>query len=45
MNVIFFMLPAAVAMAGLFSWIFLRAVRDGQFDDLDDPPRRMLRDD
>ena len=40
-----FLLPAALALGGLFLWLFLRAVRGGQFDDLDDPPRRILEDD
>lgn len=35
----------AVALAGVFLWLFLRAVKDGQFDDLDDPPKRILKDD
>lgn len=44
MNAIFFLLPAAVLLGGTFAFLFLRAVKDGQFDDLDDPPERMLRD-
>jgi cbb3-type cytochrome oxidase maturation protein len=43
-NAIFFLLPAAVGLGALFAFLFLRAVRDGQFDDLDDPPQRILRD-
>lgn len=42
MNAIFFLLPLAVALGALFAILFLRAAVDGQFDDLDDPPRRML---
>ncbi len=45
MNSIFFLVPVAVALAGVFLFLFLRAVRDGQFDDLDDPPKRILKDD
>jgi len=44
MNAILFLLPLAVAMGGLFAGLFLLAVRDGQFDDLDDPPQRILED-
>ena len=29
----------------LFVFLFLSAVKSGQFDDLDDPPRRILHDD
>lgn len=44
MNIVFILIPVAVAMGGVFAALFLRAARDGQFDDLDDPPQRMLRD-
>ncbi|GDX81398.1 hypothetical protein LBMAG42_32090 [Deltaproteobacteria bacterium] len=44
MSGIFFLLPIALALGGLFTWLFVRAAREGQFDDLDDPPERMLRD-
>lgn len=45
MNGIVFLLPAALLLGAVFVVLFLVAVRDGQFDDLDDPPRRMLEDD
>ena len=45
MNSLFFLIPIAVALAAVFLFLFLRAVKDGQFDDLDDPPRRILKDD
>lgn len=45
MNGIVFLLPAALLLGAVFVVLFLVAVRDGQFDDLDDPPRRMLHDD
>lgn len=45
MNAIGFLLPVAVLLGLVFVVLFLRAVLDGQFDDLDDPPRRILRDD
>lgn len=45
MNAVVFLVPVALALAGIFLFLFLRAVRDGQFDDLDDPPRRILQDD
>ena len=44
MNSIVFLIPIAVGLAAVFLFLFLRAVKDGQFDDLDDPPERMLRD-
>lgn len=45
MDAIGFLLPLAVAMGGLFVVFFVLAVRGGQFEDLDDPPTRMLHDD
>lgn len=45
MNAVVFLVPVALGLAGVFLWLFFRAVRDGQFDDLDDPPRRILHDD
>ena len=31
-------------LAGLFAWMFVRAVRNGQFDDLEDARWRVLND-
>ncbi|MBM4367338.1 MAG: cbb3-type cytochrome oxidase assembly protein CcoS [Deltaproteobacteria bacterium] len=45
MSAVFFLLPAAVALGAVFVILFLGAARDGQFDDLDDPAVRILRDD
>lgn len=45
MSVIYILLPAAMALAAFFVWAFVRAVRRGQYDDLDTPPVRMLHDD
>ena len=45
MNSIVFLIPIAVGLAGIFLFLFLKAVKDGQFDDLDDPPKRILKDD
>ncbi|MCL7936518.1 MAG: cbb3-type cytochrome oxidase assembly protein CcoS, partial [marine benthic group bacterium] len=40
MNSIFFLIPLALVLGGVFALLFILAVRDGQFDDLDDPPER-----
>jgi len=45
MHALLILLPATLLIGGVFAWLFLRAVREGQFDDLDDPPERMLHDD
>jgi cbb3-type cytochrome oxidase maturation protein len=44
MRAVLFLLPAALVLGGVFAGLFLYAVRQGQFDDLDDPPERILRD-
>jgi len=41
---IIFLLPIALVLGGIFAGLFLRAVKKGQFDDLDDPPQRMLQE-
>ena len=45
MDALFFLIPLALLLGASFAVAFLWAVRDGQFDDLDDAPQRMLRDD
>lgn len=44
MRAILFLLPVALILGGVFAGLFVYAVRSGQFDDLDDPPERMLHD-
>jgi cbb3-type cytochrome oxidase maturation protein len=44
-NSIAFLLPVAIGLALVFVLLFLKAAREGQFDDLDDPPERILHDD
>lgn len=44
MDAILFLLPLALVLAGIFVAAFLWSVRQGQFDDLDDPPTRMLQE-
>lgn len=45
MSAVFYLLPLAVLLGAVFAWLFVRAAAGGQFDDLDDPPRRILDDD
>ena len=45
MRALLVLLPATLLIGGVFAWLFFRAVKGGQFDDLDDPPERMLHDD
>lgn len=44
MNAVLFLLPLAILLGAVFAVLFVLAVKGGQFDDLDDPPERMLRD-
>ena len=44
MNAILFLLPIAVLLGAVFAILFVTAAARGQFDDLDDPPERMLHD-
>lgn len=44
LDIVLFLLPLSILMASLFAWLFLRAVRQGQFHDLDDAAVRALED-
>jgi cbb3-type cytochrome oxidase maturation protein len=43
-NAIVFLLPVALLLSATFVTLFVLSARRGQFDDLDDPPERMLWD-
>jgi cbb3-type cytochrome oxidase maturation protein len=43
-NALLYLIPIAVALGAVFVILFVMAVRSGQFDDLDDPPERILHD-
>ena len=45
MSGILIILAVALVLGGVFTALLLYAARRGQFDDLDDPPERMLRED
>lgn len=45
MSVLFVALPIALLVAGAAVVAFVVSVKNGQFDDLDTPPLRMLLDD
>lgn len=44
MDGILLLLPLALLLGVVFLGLFLAATRQGQFDDLDDPPQRALKD-
>jgi cbb3-type cytochrome oxidase maturation protein len=43
-DVIVILMPVALGLGAVFAVLFVRAARSGQFDDLDDPPERILHD-
>ena len=45
MTALYLVLPLALAVAGAAVIAFVWAVRSGQLDDVDTPPRRILFDD
>jgi len=45
MSVVYVLLPVAILLAAVALIAFIRAVRTGQYDDLDTPAVRMLHDD
>ena len=45
MEILYLLVPVALLLAGVGVLAFRWAVRDGQFDDLDSPPVRILFDD
>lgn len=45
MDVLFFLVPTAILVAGVFVGLFIWATKKGQFDDLETPAHKMLLDD
>ena len=45
MNVLFLLIPISLIIMGVAIWVFLWAVRSGQFEDLEGPAYRILMDD
>lgn len=45
MDVLFFLVPTAILVAGVFVGLFIWATRKGQFDDLETPAHKILLDD
>ncbi|MEN8130499.1 MAG: cbb3-type cytochrome oxidase assembly protein CcoS [Pseudomonadota bacterium] len=45
MEVIFLLIPLALALVAFVVWAFWWAIRSGQFDDMEGPAHRILMDD
>ncbi|HSG10923.1 MAG TPA: cbb3-type cytochrome oxidase assembly protein CcoS [Gammaproteobacteria bacterium] len=45
MEVLYLLIPLSLLLVGVIVWIFLWAIRSGQFDDMEGPAHRILMDD
>lgn len=45
MEIIYLLIPLSIILVGVIIWIFMWAIRSGQFDDLEGPAHRILMDD
>lgn len=45
MDIVFLLIPLALALVGLIVWVFMWAVKSDQFDDLEGPAHQILMDD
>ncbi|MGD8874132.1 MAG: cbb3-type cytochrome oxidase assembly protein CcoS [Gammaproteobacteria bacterium] len=45
MEIIYLLIPLSVILVGLIIWVFLWAIRSGQFDDLEGPAHSIIMDD
>jgi len=44
MEILYLLIPLSLVLAGVIVWIFLWAVRSGQFDDMEGPAHQILMD-
>jgi cbb3-type cytochrome oxidase maturation protein len=45
MEILYLLIPLSLVLVGIIIWVFLWAVRSGQFDDLEGPAHQILMDD
>ena len=45
MEIIYLLIPLSLILVGVIVWVFLWAVRSGQFDDMEGPAHQILMDD
>lgn len=45
MKILFLLIPISLIIMGIAIWVFLWAVRSGQYEDLEGPAHRILMDD
>ena len=44
MEILYLLIPLSLVLVGIIIWVFLWAVRSGQFDDLEGPAHEILMD-
>lgn len=44
MEILFLLIPISLLIIGIIVWMFLWAIRSGQFDDLEGPAHQILMD-
>ena len=44
MEILYLLIPLSLVLAGVIVWVFLWAVRSGQFDDMEGPAHQILMD-
>lgn len=45
MEILYLLIPLSILLVAVIVWIFLWAVRSGQFDDMEGPAHQILMDD
>jgi cbb3-type cytochrome oxidase maturation protein len=45
MKILYLLIPLSLIIMGVAIWIFLWAIRSGQYDDMEGPAHRILMDD
>jgi cbb3-type cytochrome oxidase maturation protein len=45
MDILFLLIPISLIIMGIAIWVFLWAIRSGQFEDLEGPAHQILMDD
>jgi cbb3-type cytochrome oxidase maturation protein len=45
MEILYLLIPVSLIFVAVIAWVFLWAVRSGQFDDLEGPAHQILMDD
>jgi cbb3-type cytochrome oxidase maturation protein len=45
LKILFLLIPISLIIMGIAIWVFLWAVRSGQYEDLEGPAHRILMDD